>query len=181
MVPASRMSRACSAARRAGTSSGRLRDSLASGISSVLDGLQIGQDQLGVDGLDVVGRRDAPVDMDDVRVGEHPDHLADGIALANGGQELVAQALPLRRPLHDAGDVHEGDGGRHDLRALEHLGQPLQALVGHGHHAHVGVDGGKGIVGGQNLVTGQGVEQGGLPHVGEADDADGQSHAYFLR
>ena len=60
-----------------------------------LHGLQVGEDQLGVDRLDVVLGRHAAVDVDDVGVLEHPDHLADRVAVADVGQELVAQALAL--------------------------------------------------------------------------------------
>ena len=42
--------------------------------------------------------------------------LHDGVALANVGQELVAQALALARALHQARDVHKlHRGGDHRL------------------------------------------------------------------
>ena len=50
--------------------------------------------------------------------------------------------------------------------------QALQPRVGHGHDAHVGLDGGEGIVGGGRVARGQGVEDGGFSDVGQADDAD---------
>ena len=56
----------------------------------VLDGLQVGEDQLGVDGVDVVGRVDLAVDVDDVVVFEGAYDLADRVGLANVGEELVA-------------------------------------------------------------------------------------------
>ena len=62
---------------------------------AVLHGLEVGQDQLGVHRLDVGRRVDPGVDVDDVVVVEGPHHLADGVGLADGGQELVAQPLPL--------------------------------------------------------------------------------------
>ncbi len=68
----------------------------------LLQGLQVRQDQLGVDGLDVVGRVDAAGDVDHVVVGEGAHHLADRVGLADVGQELVAQALALARALDDA-------------------------------------------------------------------------------
>jgi hypothetical protein len=40
--------------------------------------------------------RDLAVDVHDVAVGEHPDHLADRVALADVGEELVAEPLPPR-------------------------------------------------------------------------------------
>ena len=46
---------------------------------------------------------------------EVTDHLADGIALADVGQELVAQACALGSgALHQTGDVDELNGGRED-------------------------------------------------------------------
>ena len=65
--------------------------------NGLLDGLQIGQDQLGVDRLHVGAGIDLAVDVDDVGVIEHADNLGDGLGLADVGQELVAQAFTLRR------------------------------------------------------------------------------------
>ena len=76
--------------------------------NGLFDGLQVGQDQLGVDGLHVRARIHLAVDVDDVGVIEHADDLGDGLGLADVGEELVAQAFALRRALHDPGDVHEG-------------------------------------------------------------------------
>ena len=62
---------------------------------AVLDRLQVGQDQLRVHRGDVRLGIDPAVDVDHVVVVEDPDDLADGVALPDGGQELVAQPLPL--------------------------------------------------------------------------------------
>ena len=56
----------------------------------LVDGLQIGEDELGIDGLDVILGRDLPVHVHDVRVGERSDNLADRIRFADVRQELVA-------------------------------------------------------------------------------------------
>ena len=82
----------------------------------LLDRLQVGEDQLGVDGLHVVLRRDAPVDVHDVVVLEDPDDLADGVAVADVREELVAQPLALAGALDDAGDVDEVDRRGDELR-----------------------------------------------------------------
>jgi hypothetical protein len=75
--------------------------------------------------------RDPPVDVHDVVVLEDPDHLADRVAVADVGQELVAQALALARALDDAGDVDEVDGGRDGLGRPEQLRQLRQPGVRH--------------------------------------------------
>ena len=92
-----------------------------------VEGLQVGEDQLGVDRRDVVGRLDLAVDVRDVRVVERPHDLADRVRLADVGEELVAEALPLTRPADDAGNVDERDRGRHDLCAVEHLARARRA------------------------------------------------------
>ena len=143
----------------------------------LLDRLQVGQDQLGVDRLDVACRVHPRVDVDDVVVVEGAHHLADGVGLANGRQELVAQALPLRRAADEPCDVHEGHGRRHHRSAVVEIRQLLQPRVGHGHHAHVGLNGGEGVVRRQHLVVGERVEERGLAHIGQPDDADRKAHA----
>ncbi len=77
--------------------------------------LHVGEDQLGLDHLDVGLRIDAAVDVRDVVVGEHPHHLANRVAFADVGQELVAKPGALGRALDDARDVDERHRRRHDL------------------------------------------------------------------
>ena len=114
--------------------------------------------------------------MDDVGVGEDPDHLADRVALADVGEELVAQPLPLRSPLHDARDIDERHRGRQDPGGAEDPRENVEPPVRYADDAHVGLDRGEGVVGREHVVLGQGVEQRGLADVGQADDADGEAH-----
>ena len=112
----------------------RLLDLLAAQVlfelrQRVLDGLQVGEDQLSVDGVDVVGRIHLAVDVDDVVVLEGAHDLADRVRLADVGQELVAQAFAFGGALDDAGDVDEGDGRGHDLLGVHQLGEHGKALV----------------------------------------------------
>ena len=95
----------------------------------LVDGLQVGEHQLGVDRLDVVARRDLAVDVHHVRVGEGPHHLADRAGVADVGEERVAAALPLRRAPHQTGDVDERHRRRDDLLRAEDLGELVQAAA----------------------------------------------------
>ncbi len=52
--------------------------------------------------------------MDDVFVIEASNDMDDCVRFANVAEELIAEALPLGRPLHESGDIDELDGGRHD-------------------------------------------------------------------
>src|SRR5262245_46522247 len=142
----------------------------------VLERLEVGQDQLGVDGLDVVARRHLSGDMGDVVVAEHPGDLADRVRLADVRQELVAKTLALAGPSYDAGDVDELHGRRHRTRRLEHLRQHVETRIGYADDADVGLDRRERVVGREDLVAGQGVEQRRLARVGEADDSDGERH-----
>ena len=70
-----------------------------------------------------------------VVVGEGPQHEDDGVDLADVAEEAVAEALALAGPLDQPADVDELHGGRHDVLALAHLGQRVEAVVGHLGHA----------------------------------------------
>ena len=143
----------------------------------LLKRLDVGEDELGHDGVGVPGRVHevgrATNLTHDVGVGEVADDLADGVGLADVRQELVAQALALGGTLHKAGDVHELHRGRHDAARMHDVGELLETAVWHVDNAHVGLDGGKGVVGGEAALLGEGREQGGLADVGQADDTDG--------
>ena len=88
-----------------------------------VDGLEIGEDQLGVHRLDVVPGRDLAVDVDDIRILEHADYLADRVCLADVRQELVAQSGAFARALDEPGYVDERHRGGNDLGRVEHRGQ----------------------------------------------------------
>ena len=118
--------------------------------------------------------------MHDVGVGESARDLADRVGLADVGEELVAQAFTLGGAAHDAGDVHEGHGGGQDALGAEDLRELVQARVGQGDDADVGLNGREGVVRGEHGRAGQGVEQGGLADVGQSSDTDSKRHAPIL-
>ena len=155
----------------------RLLDLLAAQVlfelrQHVLDGLHVGEDQLGVDRVDVVGRIHLAVDMHDVVVLERAHDLADRVGLADVGQELVAQAFAFGGALDDAGDVDEGDGRGHDLLGVHQLGEHGKALVRQRNDAGVRLDGGERVVFGEDIIARQRVEHGGLADIRQANDSD---------
>ena len=107
---------------------------------ALLDRLEVGEGQLELDDAQVLERIGGP---GDVVVVEGPQHEHDGVDLADVGEELVAQALALARPLDEAADVDDLHGGVDDVAALGHLGQPVEAVVGHLGDADVRVLGGE--------------------------------------
>jgi hypothetical protein len=78
--------------------------------------LKVRQHQFRGNDLHIACRGHITIDVAHVRVIEHAHHLADRVGLPDVREELVTQALPLRRAPHQPRDVHETHGGRDDLR-----------------------------------------------------------------
>jgi putative MATE family efflux protein len=140
-------------------------------IDALLDGFQILEAQLGVDGQDVRHRIDAAIDVDDVVVLEAAHHVRDGVGLADVGEKLVAQPFALGSPTHQAGDIDEIDRGRHDRFRMVELDQGVEAWIRHLHHADVRLDGAERIVGDGRSGRRQRIKKRRLAHVGQADDS----------
>jgi hypothetical protein len=67
-------------------------------LQPLLDALQIGQHQLGLDGLGIGDGIDAALHMGHVAILETAQDMGDGVDLADIGEELVAEPLPLDAP-----------------------------------------------------------------------------------
>ena len=96
----------------------------------LLERLHVGQDELGHDGLSIARGVDEIARVvglaHDVRVLEIANHLADGIALADVRQELVAQARALGGgTLDQAGDVDKLDRRGNDAARMHDVGERL--------------------------------------------------------
>ena len=142
---------------------------------------QIGQGQLQIDHLHIAQRIHRPRDVDDVVVFKATHHMDDGVNFPDVGQELVSQPFALAGPLDQAGDIDELDPCGDDLLGTGNLGELSEAPIGHRHNPAVGFDGAEGEIGGGGLGVGhQRIEEGGLAHVGQADDS-GFKHGRNLR
>ena len=141
-------------------------------LHALLDLRDVREDELKVDDVRVVDRVDFARHVDHIRVLETSDHLDDGIALPDVGQELVSEPLSLGSALHKAGNVIKLHRRRHGLERFRHLNKLVQPRVRHGDHADVGLDRAKRKVGCLRLsVLADGVEHGRLADVGQAHDA----------
>jgi len=140
---------------------------LAHTLHALLHLRQVGQYQLQRDHLDVTQRIDRARHVDDVLVLEAAHDVHDGVALADVGEELVAQTLALGGARHQARNVHERQRGRHGLHRLVDVGEDLEPRVRHGDDARVGLDRAKGKVCGLRLrLLHERVEQRRFSHVG---------------
>ena len=145
---------------------------LADPAEPALDLVVVGEDQLGLDRLDVGERVDAAVGVRHVGFGVAADDVADRVGLADRGEELVAEPLPFRGAFDQAGDVVEVDFRRHQFGALDGRGDLLQALVGDLGDGDVRLDRRERVVARLGAALGQGVEEGRLAGVRQPDDPD---------
>ena len=150
-------------------------------VQALLDRAHVGQAQLGLDHLDVGDRVDLAGHVDHVLVIEAAHHVDDGVGFADVREELVAQALALARAGHQARDVDELDDGRHDALGLDDGRQRVEPRVGQLDDAHVRLDRAKGVVLCRDAGLREGIEEGGLAHVGQADDAAFEAHGRGFR
>ena len=141
-------------------------------LQAALGLLEVGEDELGLDRLDVAPGVDVALGVDDVRVVVGAHDVDDRVDLADVGQELVAQPLALVRAAHQARDVVEVDGVEDDLGGADRLGHALEALVADGDDGDVRLDRRERVVRRLGARPGQGVEERGLARVGHPDDAD---------
>ena len=150
-------------------------------VDALLQAVQVGEHQLGLDRLDVGDRIDAALDMGHVVVLEAAHHMGDGVDLADVGEELVAEALALRGAAHQARDVDERQPRRHDLLGLGELRQRVEPRIGHRHLADVRLDGAERIVRRlRRRRLRQCIEERRLADIGHADDAAFESHDVLL-
>jgi hypothetical protein len=137
------------------------------------DHLEIGEAELGGDGIQVV-ERIVRADPCDRALLKAPQHMSNRVDAADVLQELVSQPLASRGALDQPGDVDElDDGGRH-LPGGADLGHPMQSLVRNLDDPDVGIDGAKRVVLRRHRDRGEGLEERRLPDVGKPDDAHGK-------
>ena len=110
--------------------------------------------------------------MNDVRVIKRTHNLGDSVRLTNVREELITQALTLRSALHNTRNINERNSRRQNTLRTKNLSQTVQTRIRQVHHAHVRVNGRERVVSRQHGVAGQSVEQGGLAHVRQANNAD---------
>ena len=107
-------------------------------LDAALDGLEVFQLQFRVDDFLVAHGIHRAVHVGHVVVVEAPQHVDDGIRLADVGKEFIAQSLAFACALDQSGDVHNLDRRRHNPARMHQLRQFVETVVRDGYHAHVG-------------------------------------------
>lgn len=147
---------------------------------AALNGFEVAQLKLGVDHLLVAHRVNRAINVRHILIVEAAEHMNDGICLANVGQKLIAQALALACALHQAGNVHNLDGGGHDALRVNEFGKFIEAFVRNGDYAHIGFDCTEWEVCRLSLGVRQTVEKRGLAHIRKPYDTTLKCHILIL-
>ena len=136
-------------------------------------GLEVAKDEFGFDHFPIVLGVDFAVDMDDVGVIKDADDMADGVAFANMGEELVTETFAFAGAFDEAGDVDEFDRGGDDFFGANGFSEFFEAMIWYFDDADIGVDCTKWIVGGVSAFGARkSVEKSGFANIWEAYDAD---------
>ena len=133
---------------------------------------EVGEDELGLDRLDVGERVDAAVGMDDVRIGMRAHDVHERVGLADVREEAVAEPLAGVRARDEPRDVVEVDRVRHEVGCLQERGDLVEPLVLDRDDRDVRLDRRERVVGGLDARLRQRVEERRLARVGHPDDAD---------
>ena len=118
--------------------------------------------------------------MGDVAILEAAHDMGDGVAFADVGEELVAEAFAFRRTAHEAGDIDEGEARRDDLFRSCDLAERFQPFVRHRDVADVRLDGAERVI--RSLRCGglgQRVEEGRFADIRQPDDTAFEAHDEF--
>ena len=119
--------------------------------------------------------------MLDIIILETAQHMDDGIDLADIAEKLVAKALALARPAHEACNVDKAQLRLDDLRRTANFGNGLQARIGHRDIADIRFNRAKRII--RRLRRRrlcQRVEQRGLAHIRQPDNSAFETHFLAL-
>ena len=85
---------------------------------------------------------------------------------------LFRSTLAAARALYKPRNIDEFDDGGSDFFAVVEGGELVKPLVGHGDHAHVGLDGAEGIVRRFRACVCDRIEQSGFSYVGKSHDSE---------
>ena len=84
--------------------------------------------------------------MRNVGVFKDAHYFGDRIALADMGEEFIAQALSLGRSFDQSRDIHEFYRRRYDFFRVGQCRELIQPLIGHGDNPHVRLNRAEGVV-----------------------------------
>ena len=148
-------------------------------VLAAADRIHVGKNQLKINGLNIAGRINGAVHMNDVFIFKATNHMNDGIYLADVAEELVAKTLAVACTLHQTGNVHKFDGGRRYLLRMIHSCQIVQTAVRHQYNARVRLNGAERVIRGLCARLCNCVKKGAFPNVGKTHNSKLHLHSPF--
>ena len=118
--------------------------------------------------------------MDHVAVVETAEHVEDGVALADVGEELVAEAFAAAGALDEAGYIDYIDCGGDGALGMAYFGQDLQAAVGNVRGAEIRLDCTEREVGALGLAATDAVEKRRFTNVRQAHYSAFKTHISIM-
>mmetsp|Transcript_24465 Transcript_24465/g.60703 ORF Transcript_24465/g.60703 Transcript_24465/m.60703 type:complete len:253 (+) Transcript_24465:497-1255(+) len=149
-------------------------------LQSSFDLREVRERKLEGNHFDVAQGIDRARDVDDVFILEAPHDVHDRVALADVGEELIAQPLPFRCAGDKPGDIDKAEGRGHRLPRIVDVGEHFELRIGDGHDSGVRLNRAEGEVRRLGLrLLHQCIEQRRLAHVRKAHNACLESHAHL--
>ena len=112
-------------------------------LQALFDAFEVREHQLGFNGFSVSHGIYSPLNVGHVTIFKAAQNMCNRIDFTDVCEELIAQPLALGRAFHKPGDIDKGHAGWNDLLGIRDCCQFIQPCVGHGHFAHVGLNGAK--------------------------------------
>ncbi len=145
-----------------------------------LQNLQVAQYELRFHHLDIPSWIDGAIFMGDIFVVKTPNDMGYCVHIADMTEELISQALPFVRPPYQSSNIEEFQRRRDHLLGMDEIGDVGQPFVRHLNDPDIGLNGCKPVRGHLSSGSGKPVEDGGLSHVRQANDAASKSHWHLL-
>ena len=114
--------------------------------------------------------------MNDIVVLEAAHDVSDGVALADVGQEFVAQTFAFAGTGDKSGNIDEFGDGVQDALRIDDCGELGQTIIGHRHDADVGFDGAKRIIFGGDFGARERIKQRRFADIGQTHDSTLKRH-----
>ena len=137
---------------------------------ATIEEIEVGEDELEVDGLDITNRIYGTIDMHDVVIIEAANDVHDGVGLTDVRQELVTETLTLGSALDETCDIDELDHRRHDLLRIIQGAQLLKTLIRYSDDTDVRLDRTERVVGRLRARLRNCVKQCRLADIRQSDD-----------
>ena len=149
-------------------------------VLSFLNRVHIRKNQFQVNRLDIPGRINISVDMDNVVIIKTADNMNNCVYFTDMGKKLVSQAFTPACSLYQPRNIHKFDGCRCYFFRIVHPGKNIQPVIRHKNNTRIGFDGTERIVFSLRARIGDCIEQSAFPDIRKAYNSEFHNSAALL-